>query len=210
MMSRPTAFLALALAALAVATAPPARAAEESALSDARTPIEGFYATLLECMQQAEALGLEGRTERLGPVVDGTYDVGFMAEKVLGRHWKTLSEEQRTAWLGTFRALTVSTYANRFASYAGEQLLVDQVEPASRGTAVVHTRIVPAGEAAVDIRYRMRPDADGAWRIIDVYLNGTVSELALRRSEYSAVIKREGFDHLLSSLREKIARGDTI
>ena len=42
------------------------------------------------------------------------------------------------------------------------------------------------------------------WRIIDVYLNGTISELALRRSEYSSLIKREGFASLLAALDKRI------
>jgi phospholipid transport system substrate-binding protein len=45
---------------------------------------------------------------------------------------------------------------------------------------------------------------DGGWRIVDIYLNGTVSELALRRSEYSALIQREGFKALLAKLDERI------
>ena len=45
---------------------------------------------------------------------------------------------------------------------------------------------------------------DGEWKIIDIYLNGTVSELALRRSEYSSMIKREGFDSLIVALNDKI------
>ncbi|MGI9431564.1 MAG: ABC transporter substrate-binding protein, partial [Myxococcota bacterium] len=50
-----------------------------------------------------------------------------------------------------------------------------------------------------------RADAEGAWRIIDVFLNGTVSELALRRSEYSSVIRSDGYEALRDGLREKIA-----
>ena len=37
-----------------------------------------------------------------------------------------------------------------------------------------------------------------------MYLNGTVSELALRRSEYSSLIKRDGFKALLAALDERI------
>ena len=192
-------FLTLSIAALA--------AAEDVNLSGARTQIDGFYATLLECMQRAESLGLAGRRKRLAPVIDRTYDLAFMASKVLGRHWKTLSPEDQARWIELFRKMTVTTYAARFSSFSGEKLEVGKVSPASRGTAVVDTQIVPFEEEPVEIRYRMRETGDG-WRIIDVYLNGTVSELALRRSEYSAVIKREGFEHLVSALREKIAAGD--
>jgi phospholipid transport system substrate-binding protein len=55
----------------------------------------------------------------------------------------------------------------------------------------------------VKLDYRLRA-ADGDWKIVDVYLNGTVSELALRRSEYSSLIKREGLEALLAALDEHI------
>ena len=56
----------------------------------------------------------------------------------------------------------------------------------------------------VVLHYRLRRNG-GRWHIIDVYLNGTVSELALRRSEYTTVMKREGFDALVAELEVKIA-----
>jgi phospholipid transport system substrate-binding protein len=44
------------------------------------------------------------------------------------------------------------------------------------------------------------------WKIIDVYLDGTVSELALRRSEFSSIVKREDFDALIAAIDEKTAK----
>ena len=60
------------------------------------------------------------------------------------------------------------------------------------------------GQTSLNVGYRLRRSEAG-WRIIDIYFNGTVSELALRRSEYSSLIKREGFDALLVKLDERIA-----
>jgi phospholipid transport system substrate-binding protein len=153
-------------------------------------------------MKAGATLDLEGRRAKLAPVVDRAYDLQFMGAKTLGSHWRALDQSERGRWLEAFRRLTVSTYAERFSDWSGEKLEVLDAVPADRGTAVVHTRIVPAKEEPIEINYRMRPGDDG-WRIIDVYLNGTVSELALRRSEYSAVIDRDGFNHLIESLDEK-------
>jgi len=78
------------------------------------------------------------------------------------------------------------------------------VEPAARGTAMVHTELVRVTEDPVEIHYRLR-ETEAGWRIIDIYLNGTVSELALRRSEYGSVIERDGFDSLVTSLSDRIS-----
>ena len=48
-------------------------------------------------------------------------------------------------------------------------------------------------------------ETDSGWKIIDIYLNGTVSELSLRRSEYSSTVKREGFETLIAAVQKKLA-----
>jgi phospholipid transport system substrate-binding protein len=199
--------LAGALAGPAPAHAEEAPAAPAAAAPDpgaVRAPVERLYAALLDVMKRAEALGFEGRYGALDPVVSGSYDVPFMAELILGRQWKELTPEQQKTWVDTFARLTVSTYADRFDGYQGETFEVGAVEPATQGTSMVRTKLVRSDGDPVELDYRMRP-GDGGWRIIDVYLSGTVSELALRRSEYGALMRREGFDALLAAVRQKIA-----
>jgi phospholipid transport system substrate-binding protein len=175
-------------------------------VQDARSPVEQLYAVLLECLKNADALGLEGRRAKIAPAVASGYDVHFMAEKILGRHWSALSEADRARWTETFGSLTVATYAERMTGFTGQVFEVLKVEPSQRDTAVVYTQVVTPKEAPIAINYRMR-QSGGGWRIIDVYLNGTVSELALRRSEYAAVLQRDGFEKLVASIDEKIKAG---
>jgi phospholipid transport system substrate-binding protein len=180
--------------------------ASAAELEAARQPIEALYAVLVDCLKNADTLGLEGRRAMIAPAVAGGYDLPFMAEKILGRHWRTLGEEDRARWTRTFGGLTVATYAERMTGFTGQVFEVLKVEPSQRGTAVVYSQVVTPKEAPIAINYRMRPDGE-SWRIIDVYLNGTVSELALRRSEYAAVLQRDGFEKLVASIDQKIAAG---
>lgn len=166
--------------------------------------IETFHAGLLEIMQEAKVLGFQGRIDRLAPLMRETFDLDFMASKTVGRHWKKLSDEEKARWAETFARFTTANYAGRFTGYTGEEFVTLGVENAARGTRNVLTKIVvPEGED-VQLNYRVIK-RDGTWKIIDVYLNGTVSELALRRSEYSSALKREGFDSLMASIEDKIA-----
>jgi phospholipid transport system substrate-binding protein len=188
---------------LALVAAPtPGPAAPEP--STARAPVERLYAELLAVMKHADELGYEGRMQRLAPVVADAYDLPFMAAKVLGRHWRNLDEAMQRRWIDTFARLTVSTYADRFDGFSGERLEVQGAKPSAMDTVVVHTVIEPVDEDPVSVDYRLHERA-GGWRIVDVYLNGTVSELALRRSEYSSVVKREGIEALIAQLETKIA-----
>jgi phospholipid transport system substrate-binding protein len=196
-------FHRFAMACLLLALPARALAADVDA---ARKPVEMLYGVLLECLENADALGLEGRRAKIAPAVQAGYDTPFMAEKILGRHWSTLSESDRARWTDAFGRLTVATYAERMTGFTGQRFEVLRVEPSQHDTAVVYTQVVTPKEAPISINYRMRPDGDG-WRIIDVYLNGTVSELALRRSEYAAVLQRDGFAKLVASIDQKIAAG---
>jgi phospholipid transport system substrate-binding protein len=87
--------------------------------------------------------------------------------------------------------------------FTGQRFEVLKIEPSQRGTAVVYTQVINPKEAPIAINYRMRENGDG-WRIIDVYLNGTVSELALRRSEYASLIQREGWNAVIAALDQRI------
>ncbi len=175
-------------------------------IETARQPIDALYAVLLDCMKNAEELGLEGRRAKIAPAVAAGYDLPFMARKILGRHWKTLDESSQQRWIETFGGLTSATYAERMTGFTGQVFEILKVEPSQRGTALVYSQVVTPDEEPIAINYRMRPDGE-SWRIIDVYLNGTVSELALRRSEYAAVLQRDGFEKLVASIDEKIAAG---
>ena len=175
--------------------------------ADGKTPtrvIERFHAALLAVAREAESLGYEGRFRRLAPAVEEAFDLDYMAEKVVGGPWKRLAPTEQQRWRLTFGQFMKANYAGRFNRFSGQSFETLGNEPGAHGTAIVRTRLHnPAGED-VDLNYRLRTTPAG-WRTIDIFLKGTVSELALRRSEYAAVLRREGFDALLKIVEGRIA-----
>lgn len=166
--------------------------------------VDQLHSALLDVMQNADSLGYEGRHEKLAPVLSEVFDIPYMAQKSVGRHWKRADATKREKLVATFTRFTIANYAGRFDGYSGQNFETFQEEPSLRETVLVHSRLIESGSEPVQLNYRLR-EANGSWKIIDVYLNGTVSEVALRRSEYSSLIQREGFDALLTALDEKIA-----
>lgn len=165
--------------------------------------VERLHAELLTVMKGADTLGYQGRYDKLDPVIHDTFDTDFMAEKSVGRYWKKLSDPEREQLLATLGRYTVANYAGRFDAWTGQAFETVRAEDSLAGTVLVHTRLIDPGNEDVQLNYRLR-EVEGRWKIIDIYLNGTVSELALRRSEYSALIKREGLDALIAALDQKI------
>ncbi len=192
---------AIGLLTSIVALAP---ATPRAADAPATPVVTALNAALFDALKNSKTLGYKGRFDRLAPAVDQAFDLPFMAEKAVGTYWKSFDDAQRTRWLALFREFTIANYAGNLDGYSGEQRFeVGSEEPAANDTEIVHTQVInPPGEN-VELTYRLHQPA-ATWRIIDVYLKGTVSELALRRSDYTAVLEREGFDGLATSLRAKV------
>ncbi len=167
--------------------------------------VEALHAALLAVMRDAETLGYEGRSVQLAPVIPLHFDVEFMARKAVGRHWEKASDEEKQRYLESFGRFMVANYAGRFDGYSGQSFETLGEESARSETLLVRTQLVDPTDKNVELSYRLRQVPEG-WKIIDVYMDGTVSELALRRSEFSSVAKREGFDALIETLNAKITK----
>lgn len=165
--------------------------------------VENLHNKLISTMQQAKELGYAGRREALTPILLASYDLRRMARVTVGRHWKAMADDQKDSLVESFTAMTLSNYALRFDGFSGEYFeTLDTVET-PHGHIIVQTHIVTADEK-IRIDYLLRKSDDG-WAIIDVFLKGTISELAARRSEYMSVIRDRGVDALISAVREKAA-----
>ena len=173
------------------------------ALSSApQTRVQRFYATLLNTMKEGPQLGSGGRYAKLAPVVGQTFDVPFMARLAVGPSWSTLTSAQQQQVTAAFQRYISATYADRFDNYSGEQLRVLGEAPYGSGI-IVETQIVKSDGKPVTINYMMRQGARGDWQISDVYLDGTISQLATQRSEFYSILRREGVDGLISTLNRK-------
>ena len=186
-------------ATLAVVLVSVSRAAETAV--DA---IKSFYDTLLSVMQQANTLGLKGRYEKLDPAIRSTFNLPLMTRLSVGPDWQKLKPEEQTSLIAAFSDLSVSTYAARFDGYSGEHFEVDPNTAQSSGGVIVSTRLVQSSGEPVQLNYLMR-DGDAGWQIIDVFLQGTISELATRRSEFSAVLRRAGAQALVQLIQSRAA-----
>jgi phospholipid transport system substrate-binding protein len=164
--------------------------------------VRSFYQVLLTTMKNARTLGQSGRYARLAPVVNSAFDVPSMARLAVGPAWDTLTPSQQQQITTAFGRYVSATYADRFNSYSGEQLQITGDEPYGGGV-IVDTKIVKAGEQPVTINYMMRQH-QGGWQISDVYLDGTISQLATQRSEFHSILMREGVDGLIATLARKV------
>jgi phospholipid transport system substrate-binding protein len=160
-----------------------------------------FDDVLLNVMQNADALGIKGRYEKLAPVVLATFDVPFMARLSIGPLWAKAQPDEKQRAAKAFARYITATYANRFDDYSGEKFEVLGEQRLKHGT-LVRTNIVKSDGDKVAINYVLH-DNDTAWQIRDVYLSGTISELATRRSDFTSTLRSGGIEALIVRLNEK-------
>jgi phospholipid transport system substrate-binding protein len=163
--------------------------------------VQDLYDALLNTMKNGRTLGQSGRYMQLAPVIRRSFDIASMARLSVGPSWTGLSEAQRLQASESYGRYISAIYADRFDSYGGQKLEVTGEEAAANGVRV-RSRIIKASGEPVKVDYMMRRNGDG-WLISDVYLDGAISEVATRRSEFAAILKNEGVDGLISALNRK-------
>ena len=168
----------------------------------AASRITSFYGSLLDTMKQAKQLGVKGRYEKLSPVLAKTYDLASMSKLAVGPSWSALTPQQQAAIVNAFTRMTIATYASRFDGFSGEQFQILETSDRPNGDKIVKTQIVKSDGDTVPLNYLMRKSG-ADWKIVDIYLDGTISELANRRAEFGSILKSGGPDALVVSLTKQ-------
>jgi phospholipid transport system substrate-binding protein len=163
--------------------------------------VQGLYDALLNTMKNGRTLGQSGRFMRLAPVIRSTFDIATMARLSVGSSWAGLSEAQRQQVSESFGRYISAIYADRFDSYDGQKLEVTGEQPGPAGV-MVKSQIIKASGEPVKVDYMMRRNGE-SWLISDIYLDGAISEVATRRSEFATILKNEGIDGLIAALNRK-------
>ncbi|HEY1780128.1 MAG TPA: ABC transporter substrate-binding protein [Roseiarcus sp.] len=185
-----------ALLSLAPITSP------AQAESGAARHIEAYYSQLMPTLKAAGSLSVGERDRRFGPAIRSAFDIGTMTRLASGPAWSKFSGAQQAAVRDAFARFLVAEYAHQVSDYSGESFVVDpQTSPASGGGEIVRTKLLQPGGRTVQINYLVR-----GGRVLDVYLNGTISDLATRRDEFTSILAGGGgADALVKTLRERTA-----
>jgi phospholipid transport system substrate-binding protein len=188
---------ALAVVGMVLLGLLPLRAQTPSA---AVAKIQTYYQQLMPTIQQAARLSVRERDRRFTPVFAAVFDMPTMTRLAVGPAWKTFSAEQQAAVRDAFARFIVADYASQIKDYSGESFVVDpQAPPESRGGGeIVKTKLLQPGGRTVNINYLVRGE-----RVIDIYLNGTISDLATRRDEFASIIASGGADGLIKKLQDR-------
>jgi len=178
--------------------------AAEASEDGAVDVVAHFQSVLISVMKDAGEIGFKGRVARLEPEVRQSHDLARVAHLTIGRHWRALAVQQQTRFIDTFARLVIATYAHQFHTYSGESFKQKTVQVLKRGRLLVRTELIKSNGKRIHLDYVLYR-RKGRWLIMNIIADG-VSDLALKRVEYANVMRRDGFERLLSLLQGKIAQ----
>jgi phospholipid transport system substrate-binding protein len=173
-------------------------AAPAFAADPAVQPVQNFYDSLLDSMKHAKELGVKGRYEKLKPVIEQSFDMAGMTRLSVGPAWNGMSPQEQQGLVASLNRYTIASYASNFNGYDGEKFVVEPASTLRAPDRMVLSKLVTKSET-IPFNYRMR-EVNGAWKVLDIFLNGYVSQIAKQRSDFGATVSAGG----AAALKKKI------
>jgi len=165
-----------------------------------------FITTLgQEATQALNSQGtLEQKENKVREILAQNFDLQLIGRYVVGQTWRTMTPDQQEQYTQLFQEYVLRTYSKRLGGYSGQQFQVTGSKPISADEALVTTTISRPNASPIEAGWRVKGYQQGG-KIIDVLVTG-VSMVVTQRSEFAAVIQRQGVDGLIETLRLQISK----
>lgn len=157
---------------------------------------------IVSILQSSDNVSFSWRYESFRKLVDRTHDMAFISRLTVHRAWPSLTETQQSELIERLARLSAATYASRFRSYSKQQFQILGEHEQARGNKLVKAQLVTLDGKQVSFEYLLHKVNDD-WLIVNIIVDG-VSDLALKRAEYSGYVRSGGYDELIQSLDRQI------
>jgi phospholipid transport system substrate-binding protein len=157
---------------------------------------------LLRIMKAGSATPFAQRFATLAPVIDRVFNLSAILQVSVGPAWASLPADQHAALLTAFRRYTIANYVNSFDNFTGQHFdTLPETKSLPNGEQLAQTRIVSSSGESHELDYVMRQD--GSWKAVDVLADGSISRVAVQRSDFRRLVARGGAQALIDSLNQK-------
>jgi phospholipid transport system substrate-binding protein len=181
------------------------RTAHADTPADATAPIQRLDAALLAAMRTGPGTAFSQRYASLKPVIEQTFDLDAVLAASIGLAWAAVPDDQKARLRAAFVRYTVASYAANFDNYTGQRFsLAPGVRNVGNGEVIVATEIVAADSTSHKLDYVMRNTASG-WKAVDVLADGSISRVAVQRSDFRQLLNSGGTPALMAGLQRKVA-----
>lgn len=171
---------------------------------EATDVVKAKQATLFELLKQDNA----ANTKKIGAVFDEMLDYQALAEASLGNEWAGRSDAEKAEFRDLLKQLVRKSYERNLRKTLNFN--IEYLDEKAKGDVItVKTKAISktnAREEPVEIEYKLAKKS-GAWRVQDIVTEG-VSLVSSYRSQFTKIVKKDGFPALIKKMKDKLAKGD--
>jgi len=191
--------------AAAIAAVPLRPSLADAGDAAARAPVARLDDALLAAMKAGDSASFNARYRTLEPVIEQVFNLNEVLAASIGLSWAAMPDAQKADLLAAFRRYTVSSYVSNFNSFNGQSFeVLPTVRPVGNGEVVVRTRLIRTDDSPVKLDYVMRQGPAG-WQVVDVLTDGSISRVAVQRSDFRQLLISGGVPALAAGLGRKVA-----
>ena len=129
------------------------------------------------------------------------YNSEKMLSMIIGNQWENVSNKKRKEIINIFEEYIAKNYVRRFSKIKDFSFIENKEQNVGKFV-MIRSNLVIGKKEKVSISYLLSNDQN-KWKIFDVLLAGSVSEIATKKSEFKSFIKGGNIDPLIDALKKK-------
>lgn len=198
-------FLSFSIAALAGVAAWHPAIAQTISSAPSIASVERLDNALLATMKAGSSTSFDARYATLEPIISQVFNLDAVLAASVGLSWATMPNAQKATLAQAFRRYTVSSYVSNFNSYNGQNFeILRSVRTLANEEVIVQTRLMRPNDSPLKLDYVMR-DGTAGWQAVDVLTDGSISRVAVQRSDFRHLLASGGVPGLAAGLQRKVA-----
>ena len=142
-----------------------------------------------------------GSLDRIMTLIQNTYRVEKMLSLIIGNEWKNVSIKKKKQLVNVFTEYISKNYIRRFVKINKPVFTTNEIKDVGKNYKMVRTQLI-VGNEKVSVNYLLN-EVNGYWKIFDVLLAGSVSEIATKKSEFASFISKNNVDSLIEAISKK-------
>lgn len=170
---------------------------------DPAAPIAAFDEGLLAVMHAGKDTPFATRVQTLLPLVQQAFNLPLILQNSVGPRWASFAPVMQAQLLDVFTSFTVASWVANFDSFDGETFKILPDLRKIGADEVVQTTLVHRDGDSTRLDYVMR-QIGGGWKAVDILLDGTISRVAVQRSDFRSVLSSGDPTRLIAMLRDKV------
>ena len=166
-------------------------------------PVAVLDRGLTELLATSATVPFTQRYALILPIVDEAFDINDIVHAIVGSIWTSLSTANQQMLTVAFRRYTAASYVVNFSAGSGTTIRLQSGSQVVASATLVSTLITPSTGEPMKISYAVKP-VSNAWRITDIYLDGTISQVAVQRSDFRSLLTSDNAELLIQRLNKKV------